>query len=166
MKKTMLFLILFVYALVASAQLETSIGFKGGINSNTFIGEVKTSIWGNAPVMGGFINLGLADMAQFQFKALYERSLSDFSTDSDDLKVKLGYLDIPLLFKLRISANENIFPYVSLGQSVVYVLIDNSEYRKTPRDTYTNQSNNFKSNNLATLLELDVDFESNLLFFP
>lgn len=165
MKKKILTLILVALSATSYSQIETSIGFKGGLNSTTFLGDVNTSTWGSAPVMGGFINLGLADMAQFQFEALYQRSLGEYSTDSGYYNVKLGYLDIPLLFKLRLPATEKIYPYLSIGQSIGYAIADNSEYRKTQSEPFANINDNFKTFNLSTLFGLGVDFESELVFF-
>lgn len=165
MKKQLLTLLVLAIGTITYGQVETSIGFKGGINGNTFLGDVKTSTWGTAPVMGGFFNLGLADMAQFQFEMLYERSLGDFSTDSNTYKGKLGYLDIPLVFKLRIPATEKIYPYVSIGQSVGYKIGDNTQVLNTQDDSYSDAPDVFKGYNLATLFGLGVDFESELIFF-
>jgi hypothetical protein len=165
MKKIILILTIALTSVAASAQVETSIGFKGGLNSNKFTGDVTNSKWGNAPIMGGFFNLGLADMAQFQFEALYERSLGNFSTDSGSFRGKVGYLDIPLIFKLRIPATETIYPYLSIGQSVGYKIGDNSQQQNGVENSFIDATDNFTNFNLATLAGVGVDFESELVFF-
>jgi|GEM_PF-2082227 len=157
------------FTFYASAQIETSIGFKGGVHFNNFTGgDIGKTNWGSGPKVGGFVNLGLADIAQFQIEMLYSQENGNFSHDTNNYKASLGYLEIPLVLKLRIPLSENFFPYASIGQSVGY-LISN----KTSR-TYVDGSNGevedpvtniFTNFNLATLIGGGVDFESENVFF-
>ncbi|MBR9859181.1 PorT family protein [bacterium] len=166
MKKTLLFALCFIGTISLKAQVETSIGFKGGPAFNTFSGsELETATWGTGITAGGFINLGLADVAQFQFELLYDRLPGTYGIDSGAFKSTVSYFSTPLLFKLRFPFNEKAIPYVSIGQSVGYKLGENT-YRNGVNDDGTSvDQDHFINYNLASLFGIGVDFETDLVFF-
>jgi hypothetical protein len=166
-KRYSTFIILFFVAFATQAQVETSIGFKGGFNTTNFSGKaLSNQSWGYGPEIGGFVNLGLADMAQFQFEMIYNRMKAEYSADEKAYKANAGYLNIPLLFKLRIPVKESIYPFVSIGQSVGYQIGDDSrQYVTVDRNTTQSADGLYKNFNVSTIVDLGVDFESEYVFF-
>lgn len=170
MKKILLTAIICcAFAFSGISQIETAIGFKGGVHFNKFTGgDVAKTNWGTGPKVGGFVNLSLANIAQFQIEMLYSQENGNFSYDTNNYKANLGYIEIPLVIKLRIPLSENFYPYASIGQSVGYLVS-----KRTSR-AYVDGSNGevedpvnnvFNTFNLATLIGGGVDFESENVFF-
>lgn len=166
-KRYTILLFLFCTGLFTQAQVETSIGFKGGFNTTNFTGKaLSNQSWGYGPEIGGFVNLGLANMAQFQFEMLYNRMNTEYSADQKAYKAQVGYLSVPLLFKLRIPVNETIYPFASIGQSVGYQIGDDSQqYLTVDRNTTQSADGLYKKFNVSTIVDIGVDFESELIFF-
>lgn len=159
--------ILFLLALsqISNAQIETSLGFKGGGHLSSLSGKNVTNTKSKiTPQIGGFINIGLANAVQFQMELLYKKEAGEFTGDGTDYKTGINYLDIPLLLKIRIPVNENVYPYLSIGQSVGYRLSD----RTTTGGVLGSDEEvdgTYKNVNVSTLFGAGVDFDAKYVFF-
>jgi len=169
MKKILTILTCISFAFSGTAQIETAIGFKGGVHFNKFTGgDVSKTNWGTGPKVGGFLNIGLANIAQFQMELLYSQENGNFSHDTNNYKASLGYIEIPLVLKLRVPVSENFLPYASVGQSVGYLVSNKTDiaYMDATKGEVNEPVNNvFNTFNLATLVGIGVDFESENIFF-
>ncbi len=162
MKKLYTTLLIIGAAISSSAQIETSMGFKGGMIVNQFHGDnLKQQAWKTGPQVGGYMNLSLANISQFQFELLYQRQRGSFVSDLGEFDLRTGYIEIPLLYKLRYPSKKGIYPYLSIGQSVGYKISESSRIHTTESEgTFKEAANQVKSINVNTLVGAGVDFES------
>lgn len=108
MKKVILSLGLLVgLAGVANAQTGLKLGLKGGFNLATFSGtDAKGSEYKAGFAAGGLLNYGFTDMISVQGELLYSqkggsRDFDNGAGKTYTAKQTLGYLDVPILFKVN-----------------------------------------------------------------
>lgn len=101
-------------------------GAKAGLNYATFSGDVKESKGIIGFAIGGFANIAINEKFSFQPELLYSmQGSSDKYSESSmttkytyDSQLKLNYLNVPLMFKLK--ATEKFF--VEAGPQVGFLL--------------------------------------------
>ena len=126
MKKVILSLGLLVgMAGVANAQTGLKLGLKGGFNGSTFSGsDSKGSEYKAGFAAGGLLNYGFADMLSIQAELLYSQkgaSQDDVPANGNTTKTTLGYLDVPILFKVNTGEDGKGF-FFELGPQGSFVL--------------------------------------------
>lgn len=161
MKKiyTLLFLISFTYS-ITHAQIETALGFKGGVAFSKFNGESISEAETNVgPSIGGFANLGFANVVSVQFEMLYTQFGGRYTYKNEVYDPKLSYLQVPLLLKVKIPIAESVYPYAFIGQSVGFKVgeINNRIDRNGLSQPVADQ---FKGVDLSTIFGAGIDLES------
>lgn len=102
MKKIILSLGLLVgMAGAANAQTGITFGVKGGINYSTLTGDDVTGAESKVGLQAGALaNFGLSDLISIQPEVLYSQKGAQSEDDSDS-KLKLNYIDVPVLVKVN-----------------------------------------------------------------
>ena len=119
---------------VVSAQ-NVKFGIKAALNYATFSGDVEESNGIIGFAIGGFANIAINEKISFQPELLYSaQGTGDKRTDSygslksvSDSKIKLGYLNIPLMFQLK--ATEKF--YVEAGPQIGFMLSATNDVTRT-----------------------------------
>lgn len=171
MKKVLLSLIVFLYALSVQAQ-GFRVGMSGGINStwlmnkNVFDQDDGLDI---ASSFGG--RLGIDAIYAFSEKTGISIGFNFISTHNQkysgenkgpihlngDSKTKLNYLDIPILFRLTSSSGT----YFEIGPQIGILNSAKLDYDETNGISYSNLNikNGFNSTNVALILGFGVDID-------
>jgi hypothetical protein len=129
--KTSCFLVLLVCS-IFNAEGQTAIGGKIGLNLATYIGDTEESFMNKGSVIGfqigGIIELGITDRFSIQPELVYIRKgvsdefTLDFfgETTETELDLKLNYIELPILGKLRFGTPESTNFFVTAGPSFGY----------------------------------------------
>ncbi len=129
-----------VFVLIASygyAQ-DLKFGVKAGLNLANVAGDdVDNNKVNTRFYFGGFLNTPLSDAVSFQPELLV--SMQGFEVDMDDSDVDLAlnttYLNIPLLFKMRLGASNSVHFYA--GPQLGF-LLKAEEEAESGSESYTN----------------------------
>jgi len=128
MKKVILSLGLLVgLAGVANAQTGLKLGLKGGFNLSTYSGaDSKGSEYKAGFAAGGLLNYGFTDMISVQGELLYSQkgASRDFDNGAGKTytdKSTLGYIDVPILFKVN-TGDEGKGLFFEVGPQGSFVL--------------------------------------------
>lgn len=110
-----------VYSTKLNAQ--TSVGVKGGYSASTFRGnDAKDVDWQSGFAGGLFVNVYVFDFFTIQPELLFRQrgARSSNETFNIDQNVRLSYMDVPVLFKLRIPIAETFYPHIYAGPQFSY----------------------------------------------
>lgn len=158
--------LMLVIATTANSQ-SLSLGAKAGASFSGFRGDDAGSISLRKGLAGGlFLNLSPVEWFSIQPEFLFQQKGAvneneDFNFTED---VKIGYFNVPVLFKLRLPINHTFFPHVYVGPQFSYAF--NSEYsiETFEGSTFTREVDprNF---DLGGVFGMGLDIESKHLFF-
>lgn len=165
MKKTNTLILLFICSL-GYAQVETSLGVKGGVVFSKFNGEsLRDAETNTGPTIGGFASLGLANFVAFQFEMLYTQFGGRYTYQNSVYDPKLSYFELPLLIKIKIPVSESIYPYAFIGESVGFKVGENTRIIEPIDGSSRRVDNRFKGVNLHTIYGAGVDLVSDFAVF-
>jgi len=164
-----LFIPLLLAAVMSStmqAQTLVSIGLKAGASFSGFRGDDAGKISFRKGIAAGlFVNISPAPFFSIQPELLLQQKGAVNENDDFNFKedVKLGYLNVPVLVKLRIPIAHKFFPHIYAGPQFSYML--KSEYAISSLDT----SNVFRdidlrNYDLGGVFGFGLDIELNHLF--
>jgi hypothetical protein len=116
---TLTFVVLLSCLWAVEAPAQVTLGLKGGLSlptlnvtepdGTTLDLQTRTTFGG-----GAYLQLGLGDVLTFQGEALYV--LKGARSNSDRVTLALDYIDVPLLFMVRVPAGESaIWPILYAG---------------------------------------------------
>lgn len=119
MKKTILSLVLLAgITSAANAQTTTRFGVKGGVNYTTFSGDgVEDAKYKFGAVGGLAANFGFSESLSLQTELLY--SMKGVQSKATDLKFKLNYIELPIMFRYTLSDGKG--PFLQAGPQVGYL---------------------------------------------
>jgi hypothetical protein len=144
-----------------------SLGAKAGASFSGFRGEDAGEISLRKGLAGGiFLNLSPVEFFSIQPEFLLQQKGAvnendDFNFTED---VKIGYLNVPVLFKLRLPIDNTFFPHVYAGPQFSYAF--NSEYSiETFEGSTFSREVDPRNFDLGGVFGLGLDIESNHLFF-
>ncbi|SFQ41598.1 porin family protein [Hymenobacter arizonensis] len=101
MKKVILSLGLLAGVATAAQAQEVRFGLKGGVNYSTITSKDDSDAESKIGLLGGvFANFGLSDLISIQPEVLYSQKGAQMK-DMSDVKVKLNYIDVPVLVKVN-----------------------------------------------------------------
>ena len=160
-KTTTLIILLALLSSISYAQIQTSLGFKGGVAFSKFNGNsVSNAETNTGPTIGGFASLGFAEFVDFQIEMLYTQMGGKYKYDSVTYDPKLSYLEFPLLLKIKIPLGGSIYPFAYIGESAGFKVgevtneIQSSDGSSVPVD------DQFSKFNLSTIYGAGIDLES------
>ena len=125
---------------VANAQ-EVKFGVKAGLNYATLSGDIEETDGLLGFAVGGFLNVKINEKVSFQPELLYSRQgtgsketeTSGTTTFKTDAKLRLDYLNIPLMFRFEVAKGFA----VEAGPQIGFLVGANSDFTLT-----TTQNNN------------------------
>ena len=138
MKKIILSLALLA-GLTSAANAQTNrFGVKGGVNYTTFSGDgVDDAKYKFGAVGGLAANFGFSESLSLQTELLY--SMKGVQSKATDLKFKLNYIELPLMFRYTLADGKG--PFLQAGPQVGYLANaklsdgDGTEF-EIPEDTF------------------------------
>lgn len=148
MKKIMLTALAVMSFVFANAQ-EIKFGVKGGVNFANLEQDANgSSLTGfNA---GGFAEIKLSEKFTLQPEVLYSTQGSDFSEDGYSDKLKLSYLNVPVMAKFYVIQKLN----VEVGPQIGFLL--------SAKETGENVKEFFKSVDFGLNAGIGYDFTKNI----
>ncbi len=109
MKKTLLFLALSTFSLMAFSQAKLEIGLKAGLNSsNPNVDDPASSISSASAFHGGLYTLIKVSKIGIQPEILYSPQKNDVNFGTGNVEQERVYLDIPVMAKLYLVAGLNL----------------------------------------------------------
>lgn len=159
-------LILFTLLLTTTsyAQIQTALGFKGGVAFSKLNGKSINSSETNAgPTIGGFARLGFAQIVDFQIEMLYTQMGGKYKLDSASYNPSLSYLEFPLLLKIKIPISETVYPYAYIGESAGFKIGETTNKIESSDGTSKPVGDQFNGLNLSTVYGAGVDLESDFV---
>jgi len=101
--KKLLFIAVFTAVGLMSANAQTSFGVKAGVNLANGAGDVEDAETKLGLHIGGFAEFMFTEKFAFQPELLYSMQGYKFEEDGAELKTKLDYVNIPLIFKYYVT---------------------------------------------------------------
>ncbi|HXH20024.1 MAG TPA: porin family protein [Chitinophagales bacterium] len=163
----MLFLILVAASIPVHAQPSLAIGPKVGASFSGFRGDDAGDINFRKGLAGGvFVNVSPVKFFSFQPELLLQQKGAVNENEEFNFRedVKIGYLNVPMLFKLRLPIDDAFFPHVYVGPQFSYAF--KSEYSITMLNgTTLTREIDLRNYDLGGVFGFGLDIESNHLFF-
>ena len=157
-----------VFTLFASknfAQVETALGVKAGIGISNFrSSDLSERQVGTGPSIGGYANLSLAKIVQFQVEALYSGVSGEYTYDGTEYESRMAFLEFPISMKIRLPLGDNLFPYVYVGESAGFKLNENTDVMNST-NSQADSGDQFDNVDLATIVGGGVDLETENIIF-
>lgn len=123
-RKSVVFIAMLVLAAIP-ATAQHRIGFIGGLNlANVSVDPEETGIdYSNRTAFGGggVLDLRLAENIALQLEPMFLQKGTKVSDGSDEVKVKLSYIEVPALLKFMLGQSSTR-PYIMAGPSVGFRL--------------------------------------------
>lgn len=135
MKKLFLCALFFFFGIgITHAQL-LAIGLKGGVNFSNYTGNVENVDFNTVTGYHAGLVLEVKIFGRFglQPELLYSTQGSDISTATEDFKNELGYLSIPVMFKLYLFKNRFS---LDLGPQASFLLNERDEFDIVDTNTF------------------------------
>ena len=183
---TLFFSICFLNSLTAQELIDDaslksiSVGVVGGLNSTWLFNKNISDAGDNinmTPTFGGYGGIN----SIYEWNRKYGISLSLIFSGHNQIyngevnnnafsytnKIRLTYLDIPLLFRMKSLRG----PYFELGPQVSFLLSALENYHSDPEDkglnNYTDKDvkSDFKNTNIAVIVGFGIDFDFNEIIF-
>ena len=120
--RILLILLLIISVNIIFAQVDSPVritkGLKGGINFANFHGADADSDFKNAFIFGGFLGVTLTNLITIQPELLFTGKGANEGSDSNKVKYKLNYLEIPVLLRFNVFEAPTIKPGLYFGPAV------------------------------------------------
>jgi hypothetical protein len=145
-----------------------AIGPKGGFNINRLSGKDATHTEDRTGVVvGGFVNVSFLKLLSIQPELFFSQrgggaNISNTSTSN----LKLSYVELPILFKLRLPLGKTFFPHVFAGPDFAYRVYSNSTNTNNTSGT-TSEIGNDKIRRMANggVFGAGLDIQGKHCFF-
>lgn len=127
-------------ALANEVAAQTSLGVKGGYAASTFRGKDAGDVdWKSGFAGGLFVNIAVFEAFAIQPELLFRQrgGTNRNETFNINQRINLSYIDVPVLFKLRLPIDETFYPHVYIGPQFSYNLM--GEYEVEAFDAITVQ---------------------------
>jgi hypothetical protein len=168
MKKSFLFITVFLFVFNSNAQVKqtagdaVSFGLKGGVNFASITGDDTDNLSGLTSFhFGALVNIPVSENFSVQPELLYSAQGAEYGmSEGYDGKFKLGYLNIPVLAKIEVTNGLS----VEAGPQIGLLLSAKDEY-KSPGDSGEDDiKDDVKGLDFALALGLSYTMESGLGF--
>lgn len=111
-------------AITTSAQ-NVALGGKVGFVASTFQGDDAVDLQINKGATGGiFLHIGLVDFLTLQPELLFKQAGASGVVVNGNTaqQIKINYIEVPLLFKLRLPIDQTFYPHVLIGPQGSYAV--------------------------------------------
>jgi len=150
----------------AYAQPSVALGGKIGASFSGFRGDDAGDVSFRKGVAGGlFVAISPAGFFTIQPELLFQQrgAVSENKTLNIKSDVKIGYMNIPVLFKLRLPIAEKFYPHVYIGPQFSYKLKSETSIEAFDLGTITSDIN-LRNYDLGGVFGFGLDVEINHLF--
>jgi hypothetical protein len=144
-----------------------SIGPKGGVSISRYRGSGHSSIGDRTgAVIGGFANISFLRVFSIQPEIFFsERGGASDNIDNSTSDYKLSYMEVPILFKLRLPIDRTFFPHVFIGPDIAYRLYSNSTTTDANGNSVDIKDANLRRLDTGGVLGAGLDVQSSKIFF-
>ncbi len=146
---------------------QSSIGIKGGYSASTLRGDDVGDIdWRSGFAGGLFINVPFLKILSVQPEVLFRQrgATNRNETFNINQRIKLTYMDVPILFKLRLPINETFYPHVYIGPQFSYNI--QGKYEVEAFDGVTVEDDiDVQKVDAGGVMGFGLDVQMNRLFF-
>ncbi len=123
LKLTTCMVIICMAACATSLMAQSTFGAKAGYTASTFRGTDANNVdWQSGYAGGLFVNIGVLDFFTIQPEVLFRQRGASNQNETFNINqnVRLSYMDVPVLFKLRIPIAETFYPHIYAGPQFSY----------------------------------------------
>jgi hypothetical protein len=144
-----------------------SIGPKGGVSICRYKGSHNSSTGDRTgAVIGGFANISFLRVFSIQPEFFFsQRGGAAGNIDNSTSNYKLSYMEVPILFKLRLPIDRTFFPHVFVGPDIAYRLYSNSTTTDANGNTVDIRDANLRRLDTGGVLGAGLDVQSKRIFF-
>jgi len=154
-------------ALITEVAAQTSLGVKGGYTASSLRGDDAGDIdWQSGFAGGLFVNIAVFQAFAIQPELLFRQrgAYNRNETFNINQRINLSYLDVPILFKLRIPIDETFYPHVYIGPQFSYNL--RGDYEVEAFDAITVQRElDVRKVDAGGVMGFGLDIKSDRFFF-
>lgn len=156
-----------VIAVPAMAQSQASIGLKAGFTAANLRGDDAGNLnWRNGFVGGLFVHIPVASLFAIQPEALFRQrgAYNSFEFSNIEQRINLTYIDIPVLFKLRVPIADIVYPHIYAGPQGSFSLKGEYEVDLYNGATFSDQID-VRKFDFGGVFGFGVDVVTDKLFF-
>lgn len=162
-----LLLALIAFSNPVKAQLQTSIGLKAGYTASSFRGDdARNMEWRSGFVGGLFVHIPVATLFAIQPEVLFRQrgAYNKFEFANIEQRINLTYIDVPLLFKLRVPIADVVYPHIYAGPQGSFSLKGEYEIDLFDGATFEDQIN-VRKFDFGGVFGFGVDVLTDKIFF-
>lgn len=144
---------------------QTSFGAKAGYAVSSFRGDDANNIdWQSGFAGGLFVNVYVFDFFTIQPEVLFRQRGGKSASETFNINqnVRLSYMDVPILFKLRIPISETFYPHIYAGPQLSYNI--NGEYEVSGTSLVAQKDVNVRKIDFGGIMGFGLDVVINKLF--
>jgi hypothetical protein len=145
-----------------------SIGPKGGVSINRYKSSANSTRDGDrtGAVIGGFANISFLRVFSIQPEIFFsQRGGAAYNIDNTTSRYKLSYMEVPILFKVRLPIERTFFPHVFVGPDIAYRIFSNSTNTDGNGNTSDVDNTQIRRIDTGGVLGAGLDVQSKHLFF-
>jgi hypothetical protein len=151
----------------AAAQVNFSLGAKGGVTFTSFNGDDAADIKRRKGFAGGaFVNLSFLKVLSIQPEFLYHQKGATNTMNGTKDEIKINYFQIPVLIKFRVPLGETVYPHIFAGPSFAYRT--STEYNSTNMHngkSVETDVDRIRTTDSGGIIGAGIDFEAGSIFF-
>jgi hypothetical protein len=148
-----------------------AIGPKGGVSINKLKGDnsnVKSTDDRTGAVVGGFANISFLRVFSIQPEIFFSQkggAASDIDQNTSS-RYKLSYMEVPILFKLRLPIDRTFFPHVFIGPDIAYRIYSDGTTTNNTNGVQTDvEDTKVRRLDTGGVLGAGLDVQSTRFFF-
>ena len=156
-----------IIAVPAVAQSQASIGLKAGYTAANLRGDDAGNLeWRSGFVGGLFVHLPVASWFAIQPEVLFRQrgAYNNFEFSNIEQRINLTYIDIPVLFKLRVPIADMVYPHVYVVPQGSFRLTGEYEVDLYNGTTFSDQID-VRKFDFGGVLGFGVDVVTDRIFF-
>jgi hypothetical protein len=127
--------------LTSAAIAQVSAGFKAGGIGATQFGDIEDATMKIGFFGGPFITLPAGESFEFQPEVRFSMEGTKYDAAGQSATLKLSYIEVPVLFKIKILQENDIRPSLYLGPEVSMLLSAKAKVLETETDVKDNVNN-------------------------
>ncbi len=144
---------------------QTALGVKGGYAASKFRGADADNVdWQSGFAGGLFVNVYVFDFFTIQPELLFRQrgGQNNNETFNIDQNVRLSYMDVPVLFKLRVPIAETFYPHIYAGPQFSYNI--KGDYEISSGGLSANRSLDVRKVDFGGVMGFGLDVDVSKLF--
>lgn len=161
------FLLAALFIVPSTMSAQSSIGFKAGYTAANLRGNDADNMdWRSGFAGGLFVNIPVVQLFAIQPEVLFRQrgAYNRFEITNIEQRIKLTYIDIPVLFKLRLPIEGTVYPHIYAGPRASFSLKGEYEVDLYNGSTFTDQIN-VRKYDFGGVAGFGVDVLTDKIFF-